>query len=121
MMTDLSPQEREAMEEARRTHEETHPSASLEEALDHIWIAAREYSKQREDESGPTRSDMARVIETCAEQRERAERSEQREQKLREALEIVANYNGADWDVEGICGFAEDTLRALAENGDSDE
>jgi hypothetical protein len=30
-----------------------------------------------------------------------------------EALREIAQYDGADWDVEGVCGHAADALKAL--------
>jgi len=41
--------------------------------------------------------------------REDTERPDAR--KMREALETIANYDGADWDVDGVCGLAADVLR----------
>jgi hypothetical protein len=88
----LTPGEREAMSRL----EPPFTNVSLQRpAWRAGWRAARDYYEQH--------SGLAQ-----AEKRERA---------LREALEAIAVYDGADWDVEGVCGLAVDALVASPQSG----
>ena len=123
MTTDLSPEEREAMEAAWFDWRPSSVPSKLG-VHTHAWRAAREYSKQREED---LQSEVSVQVELVAELRVALRGAEivaeRHEEKLREALRrmiAVTELPGTRSELSSETERAKSFARAaLAENGDT--
>lgn len=128
----MPPQEREAMEAAFRAYYPGQAGLPPPTSFVDIWVLARDYSKQREEELARELQDaearelaVRRIVRSNAEElrisyrdamNERVAEAEQQVQKLREALaEITAATPFAYGEVNRLREIAR---AALAENGE---